>query len=149
MFSYFWEVSKNIKSILLVDDDSDDHLLFKDALEAADRNVSCMTAVNGNDALQKLESLQGNFPDIIIMDVNMPVMNGIECLRELTASHILKAIPVIMYSTSCSRECENDCIASGAVAYMEKPSDYSLLIAQIKHILTTGVPATIKKPMLL
>ncbi len=142
-------MSKKIRLLLLVDDDSDDQMLFKEALSEADAGVSCITAFNGIDALQKLNAIQHDFPDIIVMDVNMPVMNGIECLKELAASPHLNAIPVIMYSTSCSKECEDECIDSGAAGYMEKPSDYVLLISQIKHILHYGIPATIKKPILL
>lgn len=140
-------MSKTIQSILLVDDDSDDQLLFQEALEDAGSHVLCVVADNGIDALQKLNSLQ-HLPDIIIMDVNMPVMNGMECLKELKKSGQFSSIPVIMYSTSCSADCQKECFDNGAVAYMEKPSDYLLLCAHIKSILATGLPASFKTPVI-
>lgn len=146
MLFYFWEVSKKIQSILLVDDDYDDQLLFQEALTEVDGAVRCTTANNGIDALEKLNS-ETVFPDIIIMDVNMPMMNGIECLKALKDSEKLKSIPVIMYSTSCSADCQKECSDGGALAYMEKPSDYVLLCSQIEHILNFGLPARQKMPV--
>jgi CheY-like chemotaxis protein len=137
-------VSLQFKSILLVDDDNDDQLLFQEALEEVADVVHCFISCNGIDALEKLNSAETSLPDLIIMDVNMPIVNGIECLRAIKKSETLKAIPVIMYSTSCSQECEDDCLNSGAAGYMEKPSCYLLLCKQIKHILEFGYPANPK-----
>lgn len=148
MSPYFWDVSKTIQSILLVDDDSDDQLLFQEALAEVDAAVRCVTAFNGAEALEKLYS-SVIIPDVIIMDVNMPMMNGMECLRELKNSEAFRHIPVIMYSTSCSNDCQQECFDNGALAYMEKPSDYAVFCSQIEHILNFGVPATQKKPAVL
>lgn len=148
MLAYFWEVSKTIQSILLVDDDSDDQLLFQEALAEVDAVVRCFIANNGADALEKLNTSL-IFPDIIIMDVNMPMMNGMECLRALKRSEEFRDIPVIMYSTSCSNDCQQECYDNGALAYMEKPSDFILFCSHIEHILKFGVPAIQKMPTLL
>ncbi|MHA3788405.1 response regulator [Flavobacterium hauense] len=140
-------MSTNIKSILLVDDDSDDQLLFREALAEVDSSVQCHTARNGIEAIETLNL--GILPDIIVMDVNMPMMNGLECLRELKATSKLKDIPVIMGSTSCSESSQKECFDNGAVGYIEKPSDYFLLCAHVKSILTSGLPATLKTPAIL
>lgn len=147
MSPYFWNVSTNIKSILLVDDDSDDQLLFREALAEVNDNVYCYTSRNGIEALEVLNS--GIAPDIIIMDVNMPMMNGMECLRELKRFGHLKNIPVIMYSTSCSASCQKECFDNGAAGYMEKPSDFLVLCSQIKSILISGHPAILKSSVIL
>jgi CheY-like chemotaxis protein len=141
-------VSKKIQSILLVDDDIDDQLLFQEALTEVDGAVRCITAGNGIDALEKLHT-SVIFTDIIIMDVNMPMMNGMECLKALKASEKFSAIPVIMYSTSCSADCQKECFDSGAEGYMEKPSDFVLLCSQIENIVNFGLPATQKMPVVL
>lgn len=148
MLPYFWKVSKKIQSILLVDDDIDDQLLFQEALTQVDGAVRCITTGNGIDALEKLNA-SAFLPDLIIMDVNMPMMNGMECLKALKASERFSAIPVIMYSTSCSNDYQKECFDSGVAGYIEKPSDYVLLCAQIKHIVNFGLPATQKMPVVL
>lgn len=137
-------MSLQFQSILLVDDDNDDQLLFQDALKEVSDGVYCYVAFNGKNALEKLNSSGTQLPDLIVMDVNMPIMNGIECLSAIKKSDSLNSIPVIMYSTSCSHECEKDCLDNGAAGYMEKPSDYLLLCKQIKHILNFGYPANPK-----
>lgn len=134
MFRYFWFVNKKIQSILLVDDDQDDQLLFQEALAIADVAVRYSSACNGIDALEQL-SVAKQLPDVMVIDVNMPKMNGIDCLRAIKQSDRLHTIPVIMYSTSCSKEYHQDCLNSGAVAFMKKPSDFSELSAKIKQIL--------------
>jgi CheY-like chemotaxis protein len=148
LLSYFWKVSKKIKSILLVDDDSDDQLLFQEALAEVDGSVRCITAVHGMDAIEKLNT-SPIFPDLIIMDVNMPIMNGMECLKAMKDSDEFRAIPVMMYSTSCSRDSQKECFDIGASGYMEKPSDYKLLCSQIKNILNAGFAAIQKTPVVL
>ncbi len=140
MFLYFWCVSKNIKTILLVDDDPDDQLLFTEAMHDADDAVFCLTADHGIDALYKLNFGQANLPGLIFMDVNMPRMNGIECLKEIKKTDLLKEIPVIMYSTSCSPAYQKECFDSGAALYVEKPSDFMQLCNLLRQIVTTGIP---------
>jgi len=144
---YFWKVSKKIKSILLVDDDSDDQLLFQEALEEVDGLVRCITATNGSNALEILTA-SSIFPDLIIMDVNMPIMNGMECLKAIKSSEEFRAINVIMYSTSCSRDCQKECFDNGASAYLEKPSDFNLLRSRIKAILITDFTAVQQTPVI-
>lgn len=128
-------MSKKIKTILFVDDDQDDQLLFQEALLIADSTAVYTSASNGVDVLEKLNSGDIPLPDLVFMDVNMPKMNGIDCLRELKKSESFKTIPVIMYSTSCSKEHQKDCIESGAVGYVEKLNDFDQLCDKIKSIL--------------
>lgn len=137
MFRYFWFVNKIIQSILLVDDDQDDQLLFQEALAMADGAVRFNSACNGIDALEKLEAAT-QLPDVMVIDVNMPKMNGIDCLKAIKQSDRLQGIPVIMYSTSCSKECQQDCIDSGAAVFMKKPSDFFELCEKIKQVLNLG-----------
>ena len=125
-----------IQSILLADDDPDDRFLFEEALSVADASVQLEVAVDGVDALEKLRSASG-LPDVIFMDVNMPRMNGIDCLRELNGS-TLKHIPVIMYSTSSHYQ--KECFENGAIDYIEKPSDFEKLCTKLKMVLSKGLP---------
>lgn len=121
-----------------MDDDPDDQLLFKEALSVADTSIACFTSGDGIDALEKLQSGTIPFPDVIFMDVNMPRMNGIQCLAELQKSASLKTISVIMYSTSSYYK--DECFGNGAVDYMEKPNDFGELCNRIELLLSNGLP---------
>lgn len=125
-----------LNTILLVDDDADDRFLFEEALNVAAPSITLQTAVDGVDALNQLSD--GAQPDIIFMDVNMPRMNGIDCLRELQKS-ASRDIPVIMYSTSSHYK--KECTDCGAVDYIEKPNDFEKLCSKLKSVISNGQPA--------
>lgn len=131
-----------IQSILLVDDDPDDRFLFEEALSVADASTQLHVAVDGVDALEKLRA-NSTLPDVIFMDVNMPRMNGIDCLRELSRS-ALSSIPVIMYSTSSHYQ--KECFENGAIDYIEKPSDFEQLCNKLKTVLSKGLPRAQANP---
>jgi CheY-like chemotaxis protein len=89
---------KNIH-FLLVDDDNDDTFLFEDVLLNIEPSAHFNSAANGIEALQKLRAGTA-LPDIIFLDLNMPGMDGKECLAQLKKDTALKSIPVIIYTTS-------------------------------------------------
>lgn len=126
-----------IQSILLADDDNDDQLLFEEALHRVDATVSCLTACDGVDLLEKLTAGIPS-PDLLFLDVNMPRMNGIDCLKQLSENSQFSQIPIIMYSTSSFYR--DECLKRGASGYMEKPSDFQQLCQQLKFILSKGLP---------
>lgn len=136
-----------IKSILLVDDDPDDQLLFREALSEADNSVACYSASNGIDAIEKLTSGAVGAPDIIFMDVNMPRMNGIECLKALQKTRVAVEVPVVMYSTSDSPEHKKLSFENGAAKYLEKPNDFRELCNKLKAILNDGLLNLTDKPV--
>ena len=136
-------MGKKITSILLVDDDQDDQLLFQEALSEADGTVLYNSAFSGAEALDKLISGVIAIPDIIFMDVNMPRMTGLDCLKEFRKVDLLKPVPVIMYSTSCSPAYQKECFANGAAHYIEKPNDFAELCSRIKSLLTSAIPSAI------
>lgn len=131
-------MTQKINSILLTDDDPDDQFLFLEALSVADNTISYSSAFDGIDVLEKLNSGMMSIPDLLFMDVNMPRMNGIDCLKELQKSEKLKTIPVIMYSTSSYYKTE--CLESGAADYIEKLNDFPQLCATLKYIINKGLP---------
>ncbi len=128
-------MAKEIRSILLVDDDPDDRLLFEEALSKANGAVALQIAIDGIDALEKLKTGSNHFPDLIFMDVNMPRMDGISCLKEIKRLIDLSKIPILMYSTSSYYRSE--CISLGAIDYIEKPTDFQKLCDKIKTIINT------------
>ena len=130
---------QKINSILLVDDDPDDQLLFQEALSDADNSIRYTSASDGIHALELLNAEGAVLPELIFMDVNMPRMNGLDCLKEIQKSTKLKHIHVIMYSTSCSVEYQKECFANGAVDYIEKPNDFKTLCTRIDGVIRQGI----------
>jgi CheY-like chemotaxis protein len=116
-----------VKKFLLVDDDLDDTGLFSEALNEVDPAIICYVEHNGKAALDKLDSKEFERPDIIFVDINMPGMNGWQCLAELKKDDRYKNIPVIMYSTSSYSGDADKAIEMGALCFFTKPSDYNLL----------------------
>ena len=119
--------------VLMVDDDMDDQLLFQRALKKIDLSLICETAEDGAEALIKLEIPPP--PDVIFLDLNMPVMNGFECLSVLKKEEKYKNIPIIIYSTANDAGTIEKAREMGANAFFSKPADFSLLSAKLKNLL--------------
>lgn len=106
------------KHILLIDDDVDEPEIFINALNEANILFRC-TWANGAD--QAFEHLNQISPDFIVLDFNMPKINGLELLRLLKDNSKLKHIPVIMYSATMDIELHKKALLSGAVKCIRKP----------------------------
>ncbi len=124
------------KVILLVDDDEDDRLFFEEVLEDLDNPVLLKTAEHGMDAIQKLEEHNGIRPDAIFLDLNMPVLDGHECLKHIRSNSLYDDIKIIMYSTSYNPKIAKILEADGANHYIRKPSNYLSLKEVIKTALS-------------
>jgi CheY-like chemotaxis protein len=121
--------------ILLVDDDSDDRALLREAIKMIDHHIRCDVAEDGSEALIKLNHGLEQ-PDLIFMDVNMPVLDGRECLRQIKASEHLKHIPVIICSNTEDQEEITEFLAQGA-SYISKPNSFGQLLEAVgKHIMS-------------
>lgn len=112
---------------LLVDDDLDDADLFREALAEIDPAITCYTNHNARDAIAKIRSGAYIEPDIIFIDINMPVMDGWQCLEELKLDEKLNRFPVVIYSTSSYPGDAEKALDLGALCFITKPSDYILL----------------------
>ena len=116
-----------MKKVLLADDDSDDAEVFEEALLR-----SCPATVfnrfeDGKQLLQYLEANHTNLPDLIFLDLNMPEMNGWQCLAAMKTSSRLKSIPVIMYTTSSNPRDKEIAIDLNAHGLIVKPSNQKAL----------------------
>ncbi|MEJ0057712.1 MAG: response regulator [Bacteroidota bacterium] len=87
------------KTVFLADDDSEDREIFMEAVKSVDSSVRFMSASNGAIALQTLQNDILERPDLIFLDLNMPILDGKQLLSELKKNDGLRNIPVIMYST--------------------------------------------------
>ena len=115
------------RKFLVVDDDADDAELFAEAVGSVDPSVACMNASHGKEALDKLVRDENEKPDIIFLDINMPVMNGWQFLSKIKESPTLKAIPIIMYSTSSKATDISTAKSSGALCFFTKPTSFMIL----------------------
>ena len=122
-------------SIMLVDDDADDQLFFLDAIHAIDGSLRCDVASNGIEAMMRLNS--DLLPEIIFLDLNMPKMNGYECLQQIKNSDLLRQIPVIIFTTTNNPKEAERTRQLGASRFLTKTSDFKKLKLQLGEILQT------------
>ncbi len=121
--------------ILLADDDEDDCMFFKDALDELALPVSLNTVNNGVELMSFLENNLINFPSVLFLDLNMPRKTGVECLTEIKQNEKLKQFPVIIYSTSANPEVMEVLFKKGAQHYIRKPADF----ANLKSVLQKAI----------
>ncbi|MBL0740391.1 response regulator [Chryseolinea lacunae] len=120
--------------VLYADDDADDIELFQEILRDIDRSIVVLFASDGLQALRMLREANV-LPDIVFLDINMPLINGKECLSEIRRDHTLKALPVVMYSTANAEQEVKDCFELGASDYLCKATHYAKLREDIESIL--------------
>ncbi|RYZ28843.1 MAG: response regulator [Chitinophagaceae bacterium] len=109
----------------LADDDEDDRMLFEEALAEVDKKIRCITVKNGREALDVLQNEMVLLPDYIFLDLNMPMLNGLQCLAELKKIELLQHIPVIIYSTSSDKDSMEESKRLGAIDFFVKPSNFT------------------------
>jgi two-component system, chemotaxis family, response regulator Rcp1 len=135
MFTRATEVAR--RNLLIVDDDLSQLRLFEILLEDLGLPHRCFHAPDGPDALKFLrrhppyqDALR---PELIVLDVNMPGMNGCDLLREIKRDPGLKTIPVVMFSSTKNDRDFTSCYEANANACIQKPSDYesSLRVVRI------------------
>jgi two-component system response regulator len=94
------------------------------------------TAVNGQQLLDRLTDRK-NKPDVIILDLNMPLLDGFQALHRIKSNPTLSRIPVIILTASTSKEDEMRCFALGCTSFFRKPNridEYGALVGAIKNI---------------
>lgn len=129
------ETSDAMKKILLIDDDRDDAELFKEALSEINSSINFQHYEDARQGLQKLLEKQDNLPDLIFLDINMPVTSGWECLAEFKKTDHLKNIPVIMFTTSSQPKEKEMAKELGAADFITKPSEYKVLKEMLSSVL--------------
>lgn len=119
--------------VLNVDDDQEDREFFCDALREIDPTITCQIAGSGMEALTLLQTAS-LLPDYIFLDINMPMMDGKQCLKALKSIPEFAAIPVIMYSTSTDTREIKECYRLGAEDFLIKPHSFEKLVNDLTSI---------------
>jgi CheY-like chemotaxis protein len=121
------------RTCLLVDDDEDDKEIFCLALQKVDPSIDCITASDGKEALSILNN-NSFIPDYIFLDLNMPLMDGKECLRQIKKRNHLDQVPVIIFSTSSAARDIEETKRLGASSFIVKPPLVETLAKKLSDI---------------
>jgi len=123
-----------VRNILLVDDDVEDREIFVSAMREVAANVHCHTATDGFDALRLLQEEGFPLPELIILDLNMPKMDGRQFLAERVKIEKLQPIPVIIYSTTKRIKDIEETRQLGAIDFVTKPVQYKEICKAVTKI---------------
>jgi CheY-like chemotaxis protein len=119
---------------LLADDDEDDRFFFSMALKSVDPDIQCVMVSNGMGVLTMLQNDFFSFPDYIFLDLNMPLLDGLQCLEAIKKNTAYRAIPVIMYSTTMDKATSRKLMKAGALACFVKPSSPAKLADVVQKL---------------
>ena len=135
---------RGIRSIFIADDDSDDLLLFRDALEKVDPAIKLENVSNGIALLSLLNHMS---PDLLFLDLDMPGKNGLECLVEIRKNPSQDLLPIVVFSSTTRPANIETAYEMGADLFFIKPANFNDLIVSIKAILalTWKDPSMIKE----
>ena len=123
------------KTIVLIDDDPDDLDIMKETIEKAEPSAQCISFLYPDEAIRVLTNELIIVPDYIIIDMNMPRKNGLECLKELRSQEEFHETPIIIYSTTVSPGVRDTLIKHGATHVFQKPAKYEAWSSAIKKVL--------------
>ncbi|SFN38430.1 Response regulator receiver domain-containing protein [Nitrosospira briensis] len=122
------------KPILLVEDDRVDMMMVIRALKQVHVTNHVVHLENGEDALNYLRDEDNEKPCIIFLDLNMPIMNGIEFLQTVKGDEQLMRIPVVVLTTSDEQQDKINSFDFGVSGYMAKPVDYAQFVEVMRSI---------------
>lgn len=112
--------------ILVVDDDSEDQMILAEYFAELGHESCVKFTSNGQEAIDYLEKLDLlALPNLIVLDLNMPILGGTQTLLQIKNNNNLKNIPVIIFSTSANENEKRKCLSFGAVDYLVKPTNYA------------------------
>jgi CheY-like chemotaxis protein len=121
-------------NILIADDDKDDALLLTEAIQDILPSANCIHVVDGIAALRHIKT--NVEPDLVFLDLNMPLKNGINCLKDISNLDLLPNTPIVIYSTSKNMKDIDEAYKYGASFYIIKPASFKELCKIIKLAIT-------------
>ncbi len=116
--------AQKIISILLADDDEDDCLLFKEAIRQLPTATTLLIVNDGKKLMDALNKKKQELPDVLFMDLSMPVKDGFECMSEIRNNDALRYLPVVILSTHSNQDIIAQVYKTGANYYVQKPGDF-------------------------
>lgn len=122
----------HIKRILMIDDDPDDCLLLGQAIKEVFSDIT-LFVMEGCSLINNISNFNP-IPDCIFLDLNMPVLNGFECMDMIRSNSQFDNTPIFIYSTSSDISQIKQCYLKGAQLYIQKPSSFSKIKEVIRKI---------------
>ncbi len=123
--------------ILLVEDSADDVELTRRALRRCGRPIDLHVAVDGVEALEKLAAApRDDLPDLVLLDLKLPRLGGLEVLSRLRATAATSLLPVVVLSTSLEERDLREAYGRGANSYLRKPVNYDEFAIMVHHVVT-------------
>lgn len=134
-------MSAKHRVVLCVDDDPDDQILVKETIKELNPSLAVVSALNGVEALQYLDGAKerDELPSLVILDINMPLMDGKQALTLIKKDPTLSGVPVVMFTTSSSPLDKLFCEKHG-VKFVTKPIKQVELYETVKLLLTYCTP---------
>lgn len=120
--------------VLVVEDDKIAQLGIKKILSSSDLSVELVLAENGKEGVDYFDKAEAAETDFVLLDLNMPVMNGFEFLENIRKNEKLKDLPVVVHTTSDNIEDLNKCRALGISGYFVKHIDYTIYKSNLQNI---------------
>jgi len=128
-------MTDNTLHILLVDDNKNEHIFFTHALKYIGVSFKLSGLTGGLQLMKYLKEDSNPLPDILFLDVNMPIKNGIDCLTEIRADDRYRDMPIVMYSTSDAPKDTDVTYQLGADLYVQKPVEIEDLVSMLSSVL--------------
>lgn len=135
-------MSRSPQHIVMTDDDLDDYYMFQSGLREVDESIKLTYFSCCKCLLDYLQS-SNNLPDLIVLDMNMPEINGYECLLEIKKMEKAAHIPVIIYSTSGDEATVRSAYRHGAYRYIIKPYTLDLIKHYVRDLLVIPIPESL------
>ncbi|WP_233590045.1 response regulator [Flavobacterium microcysteis] len=121
--------------VFLVDDDQDDRELFEEVIKGIDNSIHLQMFKNALELMDYLNRDDITLPQIIFLDLNMPLVSGTESLKQIRSNPRFMDISIAIYSTSSLEKDIEETFVNGANIYITKPNDFSILKKTIKNVL--------------
>jgi CheY-like chemotaxis protein len=124
----------NLKTIYLADDDADDRYLICEAIKQVDSRIDVVESENGSDLLICIQKENLPLPTLIVLDMNMPKMNGLETLRAIRSNPLHAHIPTVMISTSSDAKLIESAHYEGIDGFITKPNSFEGFILLARQL---------------
>jgi CheY-like chemotaxis protein len=134
LFRHTMDSTKPLK-ILIVDDDRDDQYMIRKIVSSLAPDAAIVQAYNGDECLRYLEAYAHDLPALITMDLNMPLVNGIEATSQIKTNPVAQHIPLVVLTTSDRASDKDAAMAAGANDYVVKPVVYDELQQAVRGII--------------
>ena len=124
------------KLVFIVDDDPEDRQIILDAFLKNNAEIECAFFDSADELFHRLNNTENEFPNLLLLDLNMPGIMGMQALREIRANKNFSQIPVVVLTTSALASDRKLCYELGANCFLTKPDSFSTMMAYTRAMIT-------------